>query len=149
MQSTFCHGPMMCRRCWASDGDTQQIGKFKLVHDPGHWGASEPATLVLGISKGNTQSRAYAVGPFEQVAFKGIRHRILEIFQSVGLLPNEVASQFETRFTSVNQILPSPAWCAVRSPEWIEKRVFTQRTVLTSFQHSARTPKAIYLLLIA
>ncbi len=101
MQSTFCHGPMMCRRCWASDGDTQQIGKFKLVHDPGHWGASEPATLVLGISKGNTQSRAYAVGPFEQVAFKGIRHRILEIFQSVGLLPNEVASQFETRFTSV------------------------------------------------
>jgi hypothetical protein len=92
---------MMCRRCWASDNDIQQKGNFKLVHDPGHWGATEPATLVLGISKGNTQSRAYAAGPFEYVAFKGIRHRILEIFQSVGLLMNEGPSQFERRFTAL------------------------------------------------
>jgi len=54
----------------------------------------------LGISKGNTQSRAYATEPFEQVAFKGIRHRILEILQSVGLLPDEGISRFERRFES-------------------------------------------------
>jgi hypothetical protein len=91
---------MTCRRCWPSDGDTQQKGDFRLIYDPGHWGASDPATLVLGISKGNTQSRAYTTGPFEQVAFKGIRHRILQIFQSVGVLLDEGPSQFERRFTS-------------------------------------------------
>jgi len=99
MQSVVCHGPMACKRCWTSAGHTQEKGNFRLVHDPGHWGACEPTTLVLGISKGHTQSRAYADGSFDQVAFKGIRDRILEIFHSVGLLPAETLSQFEKRFT--------------------------------------------------
>ncbi|HUZ32878.1 MAG TPA: hypothetical protein VMV19_12370 [Xanthobacteraceae bacterium] len=94
------HGPLKCRRCWPRGGDIQHKGDFKLVHDPGYWGASQPITLVLGISKGNTQSRAYAGEPFDKVAFKGIRHRVLEILQSVGLLPDERSEQFERRFTS-------------------------------------------------
>lgn len=92
------HGPMSCRRCWNSEREVQCAGDFKLVHDPGHWGATNPTTLVLGISKGNTQSSAYRSGPFDQVAFKGIRHRILEIFQAVGLLPDEQPALFEKRF---------------------------------------------------
>jgi hypothetical protein len=95
----ICHGRIACRRCWACDEDVQEKGNFRLVRDPGHWGASEPQTLVLGISKGNTQSRAYAQGAFEEVAFKGIRRRILEIFHSVGLLIGETPSAFERRFT--------------------------------------------------
>jgi hypothetical protein len=101
MQPTTCHGPINCRRCWATtQGDIQQKGGFQLVHDPGHWGAREPKTLVLGISKGNTQSRAYVTERFERVAFKGIRHRILEILQAVGLLAGEAPSKFERRFES-------------------------------------------------
>ena len=100
MQSTVCHGPLDCKRCWNTDSDIQELGDFKLVRDPGHWGASNPVILVLGISKGNTQSRAYATGPFEQVAFKDIRHRILQIFQSVGLLLDETPFHFQRRFTS-------------------------------------------------
>lgn len=103
MLSCVAHGPMACRRCWGSDGQVQHAGDFKLVHDPGHWGASDPATLVLGISKGNTQSTAYASGPFDDVAFKGIRHRILEIFQAIGLLAGERPAQFEQRFHSTEK----------------------------------------------
>lgn len=93
------HGLSSCRRCWTgASGDTQERGLFRLVRDAGHWGSSDPDALVLGISKGNTQSLALRVGPFEDVAFKGIRHRILSVFQSVGLLPNETPNAFEKRF---------------------------------------------------
>lgn len=54
--------------------------------------------LVLGVSKGNTQSRAFAAGSFDAVAFKGIRHRLLEVLQTVGLLPGETLARFERRF---------------------------------------------------
>lgn len=99
-QSTVCHGPIGCRRCWSPDSEVQERGDFRLVHDPGHWGASDPTTLILGISKGNTQSHAFAKEPFEQVAFKGIRSRILEILRSVNLLADESPLQFERRFGS-------------------------------------------------
>lgn len=97
------HGPMACRRCWTSEAKVQHAGNFKLIHDPGHWGAADPETIVLGISKGNTQTTAYASGPFDEVAFKGIRHRILEIFQAVGLLAGETPAQFEKRFKSTEK----------------------------------------------
>jgi len=90
---------MNCRRCWRSDDEVQLSGNFKLVHDPGHWGSSDPRTLVLGISKGNTQSSAFHSESFDEVAFRGIRSRILEIFQSVGLLKNETITTFNKRFT--------------------------------------------------
>lgn len=95
----FQHGPSKCRRCWSDrHGEVQQKGNFQLVRDPGHWGASEPRTLVLGISKGNTQSRAFATETFDGVAFKGIRSRMLQLFQSVGLLASETPASFEYRF---------------------------------------------------
>jgi hypothetical protein len=103
MPTCVLHGPMACRRCWSSDAESQQIGAFKLVHDPGHWGATDPSTLVLGISKGNTQSSAYKNGPFDEVAFKGIRRRILEIFHSVGLSIGETPKQFESRFSATEK----------------------------------------------
>lgn len=93
------HGPVNCVRCWSDPSALlQECGPFRLVRDPGHWGATDPHTLVLGISKGNTQSKAFGTEPFDGVAFKGIRHRILEAFQAVGLLPNETAASFERRF---------------------------------------------------
>lgn len=93
------HGRMGCMRCWSEGADTlQESGPFRLVRDPGHWGASNPRTLVLGMSKGNTQSSAFASGPFEAVAFKGIRPRMLTIFQAVGMLPDETEADFERRF---------------------------------------------------
>jgi hypothetical protein len=100
MTSCTKHGPISCSRCWNSKKLVQEIGDFKLVRDPGHWGAIEPRTLVLGISKGNTQSNAYISEPFDTVAFKGIRDRLLAVLNSVGLLVGEKLNEFEQRFSS-------------------------------------------------
>lgn len=97
----FAHGPVSCSRCWSDHcNPVQECGPFRLVRDPGHWGAANPGTLVLGISKGNTQSKAFATEAFQLVAFKGIRHRILQVLQAVRLLPGESAVQFERRFSA-------------------------------------------------
>lgn len=98
------HGFLSCARCWAHEAqNVRESGPFRLVRDPGHWGATTPHTLVLGISKGNTQSRAAHTDSFDRVAFKDIRHRILEAFNAVGLLKGENAGQFERRFSDSEQ----------------------------------------------
>ena len=95
------HGRMSCSRCWESvETNVQEAGPFRLVRDPGHWGSSNPTTLVLGISKRNTQSSAFAHGEFDSVAFKGIRPRLLQVLQSVGLLEGETIARYERRFRS-------------------------------------------------
>jgi hypothetical protein len=145
------HGPMACRRCWTSDAKVQHAGNFKLIHDPGHWGAADPETIVLGISKGNTQTTAYASGPFGEVAFKGIRHRILEIFQAVGLLAGETPAQFEKRFKSTEKdfAFASVVRCSLTGID--RKKVrnggnpFTRQTVRMSFPPLGPNPKVIRL----
>ena len=98
------HGPVKCSRCWNVESDVmQEAGPFRLVRDPGHWGAVNPHTLVLGMSKGNTQSKAFGSVPFDTVAFKGIRNRILEAFHAVGLLAAEHLVEFERRFSATER----------------------------------------------
>jgi len=93
------HGRLNCDRCWKNVLHNQQeVGSFRLVRDPGHWGSANPSTLVLGISKGNTQSNAFANGQFDPVAFSGIRPRLLEVLQTVGLLADDSLSRFNRRF---------------------------------------------------
>ena len=93
------HGQMTCDRCWKKvTVNTQEAGPFRLVRDPGHWGSSNPSTLVLGVSKGNTQSKAFASEHFDVVAFKGIRDRLLQVLQTVGLLLNETVADFDSCF---------------------------------------------------
>ena len=93
------HGRITCNRCWQNVAtNVQDAGPFRLVRDPGHWGSSNPSTLVLGISKGNTQSNAFATAQFDTVAFKSIRPRVLQVLQAVGLLQGETLAGFERRF---------------------------------------------------
>ncbi len=90
---------MSCNRCWTDTSvEIQEAGAFRLVRDPGHWGSADPTTLVLGISKGNTQTSAFATDQFDAIAFKGIRHRLLQVLQAVGLLFGETPTAFERRF---------------------------------------------------
>ena len=91
---------MTCDLCWSQDSSVQDAGAFRLVRDPGHWGSSDPRILVLGISKGNTQSRVFGRELFDTVAFKGLRDRVLTLFQGVGLLQGESLVALEKRFTA-------------------------------------------------
>jgi hypothetical protein len=67
------------------------IGRWQAVNDPGAWGSSAPKILILGFSKGFTQAGAYRTGKFEDVPFKGMRPRLTEMLQSLGLLSNREA----------------------------------------------------------
>ena len=95
-----CHGKLNCSVCWGRSSETvQEIGKFRFVRDPGHWGSAEAETLVLGISKGETQSKAINYDAFDEVGFKKMRPRMLEVLNAVGLLRGEDIHQFNRRFT--------------------------------------------------
>tara|TARA_A100001518_G_C1227078_1_gene78799 strand:- start:2848 stop:3573 length:726 start_codon:yes stop_codon:yes gene_type:complete len=95
----FEYGPTACTRCWDGDGRVLEANGFRLVRDAGYWGRGDPDTLVLGISKGNTQANAVGRDHFESIAFKGIRDRLLSVLQSVGLANSMSASDFESEFT--------------------------------------------------
>lgn len=87
------HGLIECRRCWQALGArTEYISndsRFKLVNDPAAWGSREPRVLVLGMTKGNTQSNAMSAcasgGDFDRVAFAKFRDRLTAVLHIVGL----------------------------------------------------------------
>ena len=87
------HGPVECRRCWQVLGTrTEYVSKdsrFKLVNDPAAWGSREPRVLVLGMTKGNTQSNAMSTciseGDFDKVAYAKFRDRLTAVLHAVGL----------------------------------------------------------------
>lgn len=79
---TTAHGWLACRRCF--DGATDP--NWRLVHNPGYWGAAAPEVLVLGFSKGVTQNTAAIASPFESVAFAGMRSRLVAALVAVGVL---------------------------------------------------------------
>lgn len=117
------HGPVNCSRCWSdSSAKVQECGAFRLVRDPGHWGATDPHTLVLGISKGNTQSKAFANEHFDGVAFKKMRPRMLEGLQAVGVLGDDNASRFDRRFSTseTDFAFASVVRCSITG--WNEKK---------------------------
>ena len=106
------HGPICCRRCWPADQSgrvyTTPDEKFRVVNDPGAWGASNPRILVLGISKGFTQAREYERGDFNAVPFKDCRERLELVLQSVGLLHE--CDSVDARMSATEETL---AWGSV------------------------------------
>ena len=51
----------------------------------------------------STQSNAFAKDQFDGVGFKGIRDRLLQVLQTVGLLEGESLSRFDRRFRGDEQ----------------------------------------------
>ncbi|MDB4627958.1 hypothetical protein OAF82_00030 [bacterium] len=87
----FVHGPQSCRSCFAAcDGETLDLGDWRLVNNPGYYGSPTPETLVLGFSKGATQNEAAERGDFDSVAFAGCRNRLEAILKVLGVMPEGV-----------------------------------------------------------
>jgi hypothetical protein len=93
------HGPMACERCWLGCKTREKFvgpnDKYRIVNDPGYWGATNPRVLVLGMSKGNTQASvmndSYADGTFDMVAFMGFRDRLLKVLHAMGLMHKDTS----------------------------------------------------------
>lgn len=82
------HGKIDCRECFqgVSGGFVKPHPDWQMMNDPGAWGGENPEYLVLGFSKGATQAGIYKSGRFEDVAFAGMRPRLTQALQSVGVL---------------------------------------------------------------
>lgn len=99
------HGYIGCRSCFPgaehvmrfanSDGSRWQIEQPNAA-----WGSTEPEVLVLGFSRGATQSKPGT--PFDDIAFKGMRGSLTLILRALGLLGTESVDTHirasETRF---------------------------------------------------
>jgi len=82
---TLQHGWQACRNCHASNSDLRVEGPWHLRANPGYWGTSEPKVLVLGFSKGATQISASQSGNFDGVAFAGMRPRLRQVLDALGI----------------------------------------------------------------
>lgn len=82
------HGKINCRDCFASPGKNiaKPHGDWQIINDPGAWGSDKPEYLVLGFSKGATQAGIYQKGKFEDIAFAGMRQRLTQALQAMGVL---------------------------------------------------------------
>lgn len=80
------HGPISCRSCFSAAGNEMDLGRWRVVNDPGAWGSAQPRILVLGFSKGFTQATAYKSGSFEDVPFKDMRPRLSAMLSALGVL---------------------------------------------------------------
>jgi hypothetical protein len=111
------HGKVDCSLCFPAPGGAISCGKWSLRNDPGHWGSSTPIVLVLGFSKGPTQKAACASGPFEDVAFAGLRRRLQRILSTLGIVSEE--EDFNRRFLPSESFLAfaSLIRCSVEMPD--------------------------------
>lgn len=80
------HGWITCRKCFPDPAPEQRLGAWNIVNDPAAWGSSRPRVLILGFSKGFTQSGASKTDRFEEVPFKGMRSRLSETLAILGVL---------------------------------------------------------------
>ena len=100
------HGKIECRDCF-SDGQllTRPHPKWLIRNDPAAWGSEKPEILILGFSRGATQTDIYQNGSFDDIAFGGkqTRQNLTKILQKVQLLPlsetvDEKISETEKKF---------------------------------------------------
>lgn len=83
------HGRLDCSACFRSGESTSSPHpKWNIRNDPGAWGSATPKILILGFSKGATQTNIYASGDFDKVAFGGkeTRTNLTNILRRVRLL---------------------------------------------------------------
>lgn len=112
------HGPLNCSQCFVDCKTPEVANGWRLVNDPGYWGASDPVVLVLGQSKGNKQRKVFAQGDaaFDAVAFAGIRDRLAKILDkiSIRLDKADVDKHFRASETEVG--FASLLRCSVSDP---------------------------------
>lgn len=82
------HGPILCRRCFIDTAPSMELGDWRVVDDSSAWGSTDPKILILGFSKGFTQATAATSSRFEDIPFKGMRPRLTEVLQILGVLSN-------------------------------------------------------------
>lgn len=96
------HGRVNCVRCFAplqaTEFDTTRRaapdGSWRITSNPLAWGSMEPEIVVLGFSKGPTQTGALASSPHDEIAYKGSRMAVGKILVHIGVVPQPENSDY-------------------------------------------------------
>lgn len=88
------HGRVNCTRCFARSQATEfdrtrreaPDATWRITSNPLAWGNVEPEIVVLGFSKGPTQSGALASAPHDEIAYKGSRTAVGKILAHIGVV---------------------------------------------------------------
>lgn len=88
------HGRVSCARCYQGCATVFDVTKrtedeWRITCNPLSWGSQEPEIIVLGFSKGPTQSGALAESPHDEIAYKGNRLNVGKILRHIGVIPTE------------------------------------------------------------
>jgi len=88
------HGKIACNDCFNGavvkfDHTIRTEGNWRLKNNPLSWGGTSPEIIVLGFSKGQTQSGAMDKVSHEEIAYKGGRKSLGKILGHVGLLQGD------------------------------------------------------------
>lgn len=88
------HGRVSCSLCYNDSSlqfdiskQTSKDNDWRITANPLSWGSTEPEIIVLGFSKGPTQSGALTHTPHNQIAYKGSRKNVGKILAHIGLIP--------------------------------------------------------------
>jgi len=85
----YTHGWLDCWDCFQDRIEPYQYKDWELRHEPGYGGSSTPKTLVLGFSKGASQSKKAREGDYNKVPFAGMRGRVQRILETLELMPQD------------------------------------------------------------
>lgn len=111
MSSLPTHGRVDCSICF---GDTTPIfdhshiegDSWRIKSNPLSWGSTLPEVVVLGFSKGPTQSGALAQTHHDEIAYRGSRTNVGKILRHVGLLTVEDTA---TLSSAVDSLIHNPS----------------------------------------
>ena len=109
------HGKINCSECYEVDtnGISYPHPEWQMINDPGAWGSDKPEFLVIGFSKGSTQAGIYKNGKFEGIAFAGMRPRLTQALQAVGVLKSNETVDKKINNPNSNMAFGSLIRCSV------------------------------------
>lgn len=104
------HGRVNCTTCYVSQSvefDTTQRaeGHWRITANSLAWGSRNPHVVVLGFSKGPTQSSALARQPHDEIAFAGGRAQLGKILAHIGLIASGANEELKQQ---VNALIADP-----------------------------------------
>lgn len=87
------HGHIGCRSCFPGPGQAREFSntdgsRWRIEQPNAAFGSRSPVVLVLGFSKGATQSKPGLT--FDEIAFKGMRGQLSAILASLKLLTRPI-----------------------------------------------------------
>jgi hypothetical protein len=98
MASLPNHGRINCNRCFKSSDKIvfnktcRTEGEWRITANPFAWGNSDPEVIVLGFSKGPTQTAQIDKVSDDDVAFKSQHTNMSKMLAHIGLIPAADAS---------------------------------------------------------